>query len=143
MLRKDFFLILSYSRSRYSGTIILSTNGTFINPQNVDPLVKMVDQFEISIDGIDEKTSSIVRGAGVFQKVIRSIEILKRHNAAVINLSMIFSDKTEYLLEPFYKLNEALRTNPVCRLFSPTGRGEENKQLFTDKTEFETYSPSS
>ncbi|MEI5991158.1 hypothetical protein A5881_002691 [Enterococcus termitis] len=142
MLRKDFFLILSYLRSRYNGTIILSTNGTFINSKNASQLVKMVDQFEISIDGIDEETCSVVRGRGVFKKVIRSIEILKNYNATVINLSMIFSDKTEHLLEPFYQLNEKLETNPICRLFSPTGRGEENKQLFTDKTEFETYIPS-
>ncbi|WP_035011505.1 radical SAM protein [Enterococcus crotali] len=40
MLRKDFFLILSYLRSRYNGTIILSTNGTFINSKNASQLVK-------------------------------------------------------------------------------------------------------
>ncbi|MFV0560584.1 MAG: radical SAM protein [Enterococcus sp.] len=142
MLRGDFFLLLSYLRSIFNGTIILSTNGTFINQKNADQLVKMVDQFEISIDGIDEATCAVVRGRGVFKKVIRSIEVLKEFHATVIHLSMVFSDKTEHLLEPFYKLNEKLGTTPVCRLFSPTGRGEVNKQLFTDKTEFETYIPS-
>lgn len=142
MLRKDFSSILSYLRERFGGIIILSTNGTFINEKNASELVNQIDQFEISIDGIDEKTCSVIRGRGVFSKVLKSIEILQDHNASVINLSMVFSDKTEYLLESFYQLNEELGTNPVCRLFSPTGRGEENRHLFTNKTDFEAYIPS-
>jgi len=54
------------------------TNATLINADNVRIIVNSVDSIDISLDGVDERTASIVRGEGVFGKVISSIKLLKR-----------------------------------------------------------------
>lgn len=142
MIRNDFIELLTYLREKYKGKIILSTNSLFIHKENVKILTLCCDSFEISIDGIDEETCSIVRGPGVFNKVCKNIQLLKSFGAANINLSMVFSDRNQYLEDQFYKLNEKLGTKAVCRLFSAIGRGALNKSVFSDKSNEDIYIPS-
>lgn len=55
---------------------------------------------------------------------------------------MVFSDKNENLIQPFKELNTKLGTSDICRIFSATGRGIENKSIFTEKGEEDIYIPS-
>ncbi|AMP20051.1 hypothetical protein AZF37_01660 [endosymbiont 'TC1' of Trimyema compressum] len=139
MFQQDFIEILSYLYERYEGKIILSTNSLLINNDNIAELVKMCDSFEISVDGIDESTCALVRGKGVFNKVCQKINLLKESGAKNINLSMVFSDKNEHLMNAFRELNVALGTTPICRIFSAIGRGANNRFIFTEKTEDDIY----
>lgn len=66
MIRKDFIELLIYLRNKYSGEIILATNATLIDDENINFLVENVDKIDISIDGIDEKSCSQIRGKGVW-----------------------------------------------------------------------------
>ena len=43
---------------------------------------------------------------------------------------MTVSDNNESWEKNFIELNNKLGTRPNCRIFSPTGRGEENKEFF-------------
>lgn len=142
LIRSDFFEILSYLRNNYNGKIIISTNALLIDEENVRYLYRDCDGLEISIDGVDEETCSLVRGKGVFQKVCDKINILHENGIENINLSMVFSDKNEHLMEAFKRLNQELGTNPVCRIFTAIGRGEKNKALFTEKSQEDIYIPS-
>lgn len=142
LIRNDFFEILSYLRNQYLGKIIVSTNALLIDEENVKYLYRDCDGMEISIDGVDEETCALVRGKGVFKKVCDKIELLHRNGIENINLSMVFSDKNEHLMEQFNKLNEKLGTNPICRTFTAIGRGEKNKAIFTEKDEEDIYIPS-
>ena len=54
LLRKDFFEIIRYLRSKYNGKVALATNATLINDDNVKLLAELIDKFDISIDGVDE-----------------------------------------------------------------------------------------
>lgn len=142
MIRKDFMEIMQYLRHQYHGKIDLSTNATLINDTNVKDIVKNVDRMDISIDGVDEKSCSIVRGKGVFEKVISAIKLLKEENFNEIFLSMVIGDFNEGLQERFEELNQELGTQSVIRAFVPIGRGKENKEIFVDsrksnRTEFE------
>lgn len=141
MFRKDFFELLTYLRKIYIGKIILSTNATLISEENVDILSKNVEQFEISIDGVNEETCAMVRGNGVFERVVESIKLLKENGVANINLSMVVCDKNENLKEEFKRLNERLGTTPLFRQFAAVGRGKDNKKQFTDFGENEIYIP--
>lgn len=99
LLRKDILQILENLRKYYSGTIYLSTNAILINENNVGNLSILIDKFDISIDGYNEKTCSKIRGKGVFKKVIRGIELLKENGSNNIYLSFVIGDKynIEYL----------------------------------------------
>jgi radical SAM protein with 4Fe4S-binding SPASM domain len=141
MIREDFLELLEYLRNNYTGNIILSTNSLFINNENVEKLAKYCDSFEISIDGVDEKTCSMVRGKGVFDKVCRNVELLKSYGVSNIKLSMVFSDKNDHLMQQFNELNNKLGTEPVCRNFSAVGRGALNKEFFSDKDAEDYYIP--
>lgn len=133
MVRKDFFEILKYLKENYNGQTCVSTNGTLINEENVNTLAKFADQIDISIDGIDEETCSIVRGKGVFNKVISSVHLLQKSEFKKISLSMIFGNKNSHLKKEFINLNKLLKTYPMIREFKPIGRGKINKQIFNDK----------
>lgn len=129
MIRKDFMEIIQYLRSLYRGMIDLSTNAILINSENVKEIIRNVDRIDISIDGVDEETCSMVRGKGVFEKVISAIKLLKAEGFNEIFLSMVFGDYNEGLQEKFKKLNKELGTQSVIRAFVPIGRGKENKEL--------------
>jgi len=141
MLRVDFMELLEYLRDKYKGKIILSTNSLFINNENVQKLARWCDSFEISIDGVDEETCSIVRGKGVFDKVCHNVGLLKKSGVDNINLSMVFSDKNQHLERQFYNLNDKLGTRAICRIFSAVGRGDLNKGIFSDKSDEDIYIP--
>jgi radical SAM protein with 4Fe4S-binding SPASM domain len=128
MIRKDFIDILKYIDKNYGGKINLMTNGTYINKNNVNVLTNILDQIDISLDGVDEESCSLIRGEGIFGKVMDSIKLLQENNFSNITLSMVMIDINEHLKEEFDKLNKKLGTKPIPRVFSPIGRGESNKQ---------------
>ena len=141
MLRSDFIEILTYLKDRYDGEITLSTNGTLFNKNNVDIISKYIHQVDVSLDGVDEETCSIIRGTGVFDKVINNIKLLQSTGFSKIAVSMATADKNEYLEERFIELNKNIGTKPLIRQFSAVGRGKDNKQYFTDAKENEAYIP--
>ncbi|MFR8871385.1 radical SAM/SPASM domain-containing protein [Paraclostridium sordellii] len=128
LIRKDFKEIVKYI-TIYSNSnidLVLSTNGTLINDNNIDFIVDNFNRIEISIDGVDEETCSKVRGKGVFGKIISNIRKLQEKNFNNIRTSMIFGDKNEHLMERFEKLNSDLGTQALPRCFEPVGRGKDN-----------------
>lgn len=141
MLRKDFSYLLKYLRNNYSGKIIIATNGTLINKDNVNILCRCSDQIDISLDGVNEESCALVRGKGVFGKVIHNIHLLQDTGFKKITLSMAVGDKNEYLEEEFKSLNNALGTTPIIRHFSPVGRGKKNQSIFSDFGGDKVYIP--
>lgn len=130
MVRKDFMELLQYLRERFKNKISLSTNGLLINETNIKCLNRCIDKYDISIDGVDEISCSRVRGKGVFQKVIESIELIKKHDDKEIYLSMMFDDFNENLRGEFLKLCKKMGVHPLMRAFEPMGRGAENWENF-------------
>lgn len=143
LLRKDFDELFCYLRSIYQGKIIVSTNGTLVTEKKARLLAENADQIDLSVDGVDEETTSKVRGPGVFDKVIRAIKRLQGNGFTNLSLSMATADRNEYLEDRFDQLCEKLQVRPVKRKFSPVGRGEESRELFSEKTEKESYVPES
>lgn len=127
LVRKDFKEIVSYIRNVFpSVDLTLATNAILINNENIDFIVKNFNQIDISIDGVDEETCSVVRGRGVFGKIISSIQNLQNKEFINISLSMVMGEKNEHLKDDFKRLNDKLGTTPIRRSFIPTGRGKEN-----------------
>lgn len=139
MIRKDFYELLKYLRKNYKGKIILATNGTFINDKNVSKLCESCDQIDISLDGVDEETTSLIRGKGVFDKVIKAINLIKATGFDKVTLSIVISDKSAHLEEKFKLLAKRLGVKPIIRLFSPVGRGEKYEHVISNIKENEYY----
>ena len=60
------------------------TNGTLITPKNVKEIVSQIDSIDISLDGADEESCAVIRGKGVFEKVVSSIKLLQSHGFSKI-----------------------------------------------------------
>ncbi|MEK3836775.1 MULTISPECIES: radical SAM/SPASM domain-containing protein [unclassified Paenibacillus] len=133
LIRKDFFEILSHLNDIYDGEIRVMTNGTLINSENVKQLVAHVSAIDFSIDGVNEDTCSTIRGKGVFNKVLHSVELLKNHHFDKISLSMVLTKENYVLRNQFEELNKELGTRGIARAFSPIGRGKDNKDSLQPK----------
>lgn len=141
LIHKYFNDISEYLFNNYHGRKILSTNGTLISDANVGCITKYYDQVDISLDGVDEKTTSLIRGPGVFNKVIDTVKLLQSKNFFDVNLSMVLTEHNEKYSDDFIMLNKNLNTNYITRLFSPVGRGKENIDLFVSDNENTTFIP--
>lgn len=141
MIRNDFIELLEYLKLNYDGKIILSTNSLFINKGNVDILKECCYKIDISIDGVDEESCSLIRGKGVFEKVCNKVELLHSSGYNKISLSMTFSDKNYQLIPKFYKLNEKLGTTAICRILAKEGRGAVNSHVLSTIDDDDIYIP--
>lgn len=138
MVREDFMDIMSHLRNNFQGKISLMTNGTLINRVNVIKLSEYFDNFNISIDGYDEESCSLVRGKGVYNKVINSINLLKKVGVSGKNISLSMVKMATNLsgINKFHELNKELETQEVIREFDPIGRGGSNvKKLLYESSE--------
>ena len=131
LVRADFIQIIKYLKENFNGKIGLMTNGILINEENVKEIVKCVSSIDISLDGVDEKSCSIIRGKGVFKKVIENIKLLKRYNFNNITTSMVLSANNEPFIEEFFKLNKNLNIKGILRALSFVGQAKKNKELLT------------
>jgi len=138
LIRKDFLEILTYLRNRFKGHITLMTNGVLINEGNINDIVNNIDSIDLSIDGVDEESCSVIRGKGVFAKVINTINLLHKIDFDKISLSMVFGNRNYHILSDFYKLNCKYGTKPIPRAFSPIGRGKINADVFNQIFESNT-----
>lgn len=109
--RSDFLEIAKYITS-IGMKLSVFTNGFSWNEDMVDSLSKLnVDGVQISVDGYDEESNSTIRGKGVFNKALNTIdlfikyhiyvkvavtapyEIIKEHQADYISFSKGLIDK--------------------------------------------------
>lgn len=137
LLRQDIEVLFDRIRQRYSGCLTLSTNGTLINNSNVVSLSKFVDKFEISMDGYDEETTSLVRGNGVFDVVVKNINLLKSYKNKNIYLSMVIGEEdNSEKIQKFNELCNLLNVKPVIREYMKTG-SEKADNFFSKKHDYQ------
>lgn len=106
-LRKDFVEIMNAASKRTFGKVNVVSNGTLLNEENIDAMVKAgIILFSVSIDGWG-KTHDLNRNKeGIFDKTIKNLEIV---NSKRKNKRMMVDIKTIVLnnnLEDVYKLYE-------------------------------------
>jgi len=57
----------------------LFTNGILINEDNIKTLQETVSLIQISLDGLSKETHDMMRGKGTFKRIMKSIELIKKH----------------------------------------------------------------
>lgn len=129
LYREDFITITDQIRQYYKGTLILMTNATLITESLAKYISEKYDAVDISIDGIDEETCSILRGKGVFEKALKGLKLLKAYNMR-ISASMVLSKETKELGNQFLDYcKNTLHVKGIIRCFEDTGRGNDNKKM--------------
>ncbi len=129
LIRNDFFEIAEYAKENLSCGLVLMSNATLINEQNADRLLSIFDSFSFSIDGVDEETCAAIRGKGVFDKIIKGIDIMKRKGMKDFSVSMTEVKPNMYCIDRFRKLAKDMGADPIIRNYDIVGRAEENLDL--------------
>jgi len=129
LFRKDIKTLLPYIRKRFKGTINMLTNGTLLDKPMASILKDCVDGVSISIDGFDEKSTDFIRGTGVYDKVLKSIENLKEvgFKKDTIILTMTCTYQNDNHGDAFYKLCDKLNVTGTLRRLTDWGRALENR----------------
>lgn len=82
LLNPDCLLIADYARKK-GHYVYLLTNGTIIDTSNYRDLMRVVDEFRISVDGYYAETHDAMRGIGSYKKTIKAIELLDAAGANI------------------------------------------------------------
>jgi radical SAM protein with 4Fe4S-binding SPASM domain len=92
MFRDDFFEIAEYVKKKGHHLYVL-TNGTFIeNIETAKRIAQWVDDIQISLDGASPETTDRIRGKGVFDKVVKAIDLMKQVEMNIKLAFMIFPE---------------------------------------------------
>lgn len=100
--REDFFEICSFIQS-LKMKISIYTNGIFWNEERVSKLnPESIEGVQISIDGFDEESNSVVRGKGSFEKSVNAAGLFVSHGiyvkiAVTPPYDFVFSHKNDYI----------------------------------------------
>lgn len=100
-IRPDFEQIVK-SAYEFGMEIKILTNGTLIEPEKIKYLSKYIASVQISIDGFSEKSNSIIRGTGHFQKALAAIDAFVNNEietsvAITPTFELLQNDKDEYV----------------------------------------------
>lgn len=128
LVRNDMVHILQYTKRKYQGQVILSTNALLINDENIDELLENITGVSISIDGYNEESCSIIRGPGIFNNVIGAMELLKKKGFHNISLSAVYTKYMENYEEEFRSLCQKYDAVPMLRNLFFEGRADLNEQ---------------
>lgn len=124
MIRADFFDIVNYINSKYDVDIQLCTNGTFINEVNVKWFINKIQAVDFSLDGYDEVSCSNVRGKGTFEKVVKSIDLIKQAGINKISASMVLGNHNREIVDKFTEFCDSKSIKSIKRGFMRIGRGD-------------------
>lgn len=139
MIRKDFFDIIDYIKSKYNVDIQLCTNATLIDSYNIEKLKGKIDAVDLSLDGYDEESCYKSRGKDIFKKVVESIELLQGVGISRISASMIFGAYNISETDRFVKFCESKSVIPVKREFMSIGRGKLDKKYLKENLDTMFY----
>lgn len=143
MIRDDFFELTEYARSKIKADYQLMSNSLLINEGNAKKLTSLFENFSFSLDGVDEETCAFVRGKGVFDKVMKNVDLMKANGMDSFSLSMTKIKQNNPHVERFLKLCESVGAKPILRHFDSVGRGKQNIDLMpcTEDEDFAPYVP--
>ncbi len=114
---------------------LLITNGTLLTGEIIEELVRISwDCITFSIDGPDSETNDYLRGDGVFEKVIKNLELFKniKKDKPLIRFNVVLSNKNYNRLHEMILLAHKMGCEDV-QFQAMTVWGEEGKNLLLNQ----------
>jgi radical SAM protein with 4Fe4S-binding SPASM domain len=132
--------MIEYANAKNMYTSV-STNGTFINENNVDDILKFTpDKLIFSIDGLDESTYQVYRVGGTFKQADEGLRILLKRKKELglkrpyVELQFIVMKQNEHQIEDVLKYGKDAGIDKVT-LKTMQVSSVENAELFLPKNE--------
>jgi len=140
LAKRESFPLLSYlDQKEEVNKLSIITNGLFINSDILSQLSKIskLENIKISLDGASEKTNDLIRGAGTFQKVMKSIELLKKFNKLETILMFTVMKTNFNEIEDIFELCKDFTLNGfIVERFIPIGQSRKIKEQIINKKEW-------
>lgn len=129
LLRKDILKLAQLFKNMGNGIhLCMTTNGTLINEENAENLVKTFDEIRISIDGFKE-INDAMRGKGSFEKAMKAFRYVLNAGGDPVAFITVTSSNLPYLKDFMHFL---LRNGILKIHLSPlklAGRANADKML--------------
>lgn len=133
LLREDLFEILNEANFENIKVTGLITNGTMINSKNLDDICENFNVVQIALDGVNKETHEISRGKGTFDRVLKSIELLKsaldnsKLDQAFISMTVFEENKAE--VSEMIRFANSKNCNMSFFNVLPVGRANKSSSL--------------
>jgi len=132
LLREDLFEIAEYCHNKGLRSIV-TTNGTLVDERMAESIANSkVNHWHFSIDGLEE-TNDCFRGPGVFNKIVKAVNLLnekrKKYNSFSLGFACTVMDGNVNQLSGLVKLADNLGIDVIN--FQPLVKDNSN---FLDKT---------
>lgn len=129
LLRPDFFKLAKIAKTK-NLRVLLFTNGTLINKGMINDLVENVDEIQFSLDGASRETNDKIRGAGVFEKVLNSINLLKNTDINLLLAFVLMPENIDDFKKNIEKLARSIDNVELKFSFATTeGRASESSRF--------------
>jgi len=136
LLRADFFKLAKRAKKN-NLKVHLFTNGTLINKDMVSKLEKYVDEIQFGLDGATRDVNDKIRGQGVYDKVLKAIQLLKETKIQLKLAIVIMPQNIDDFKKNIEKLAEDLETVEM-KFGLAINEGRSNKSFrFPSETEGE------
>lgn len=132
LVKDNLFEICECIKNEFNTKLSLSTNGTLIDKFNSKKIVNYFDGIDISLDGYNDNTCSQIRGKGVYESVIRGINLLREEKCIPISLSTVIGKFNRESEQKFIDLCKKIDVNPNIKQFMSLGRGNNVKKKYLD-----------
>ena len=136
LIRKDFFEVLQRVYDNPSiPNFGISTNGTLVDKTVVNKLKDLnINYVQVSLEG-RKRINDEIRGKGVFEKAISSLELFKKAGIAT-SISMTVSKMNIAEIPYLIKLSQGLNINSLgIRRFVPIGGAKELRKFLLSPQE--------
>ena len=106
---------------KYNLELNIETNGTLLDEKLANALSRVSSYVNISIDSYDEKIHNYIRGIdNAFEKAVKGIELLKRHNISLgitYTISEMIESEIDQMIGLLSKLEvPSLKINPIMNI---------------------------
>jgi mycofactocin radical SAM maturase len=138
-LHKGFTELLKYAHEKGLVTCV-STNGLLID----DGIAKLLSglkmlYLQVSLDGATPEVNDRIRGTGTYEKVLRALESLARHDVP-FSINTVLTRLSFPQLEVLRDLAKDYGAELRVSRFRPSGRGKRSKDdLGPDKDQLEAF----
>lgn len=129
LILSDIFVLTKSAKEKGLSVEIFS-NGTFINNEKiVKKLTESVDIIQLSLDGATAPVNDRIRGKGVFNKVLKAIQLLKDTNIKLRLATTVMPQNINDLKENIEHLVKSFDTDKIEMKFgfaTTTGRADDS-----------------
>jgi len=104
---KDWFEIIKYTKE-LGLTVTILTNGVLWDKNKIQQAKKYIDEVQISLDGTDENSNSIIRGKGNFNKALENVKIFVNEGVKTVIATTPTLNNLEYIEKTYIDFAKGL-----------------------------------